>query len=79
MNTFVIVIFVLKIAFQSTDCQLVNPTSTILLASELTNKRLYNESCNYEDDCKVILNCTNHQCKCLAGWIWSDDDKMFSI
>ena len=74
MNTFVIAIFVLKITFQSIDCQLVNPTSTILLAS--TNKRLYNESCNYKDECKVTLNCTNHQCKCLAGWVWSSDDKM---
>lgn len=76
MNTFVIGIFVLKITFQSIDCQLVNPTSTILLASESTNKRLYNESCNYKDECKVTLNCTNHQCKCLAGWVWSSDDNM---
>lgn len=76
MNTFVIAIFVLQISLQSIDCQLINSTSTILLASESTNKGFYNESCNYEDDCRPTLNCTNHQCKCLAGWVWSGEDKM---
>lgn len=89
MNKLILVIFVIKVVFQQHECQsfnsttnsqtfsMTNSTSNSTVSSSTTKSvnRLFNESCYDNSQCYGPLDCKDHKCQCLPGYIWSNSTK----